>query len=74
MMKMHFPCPLLLLHTLENRNQLANHGEPTRPQILACGHLLEKDGDSAGKHGDEIDDQEGATAIFVAQIREPPNV
>ena len=33
-----------------------------------------KDGNPAQSHGDEVDDQEGASAIFVAEVGESPNI
>ena len=33
-----------------------------------------KDGNPAQSHGDEVDDQEGASAIFVAKIGESPHI
>ena len=35
---------------------------------------LEEDGDAAGEHGDEVDEEEGAAAVLVAEVGEAPHV
>ena len=35
---------------------------------------LEEDRDAAGEHGDEVDEEEGAAAVLVAEVGEAPHV
>ncbi len=59
---------------LEDGDELSGHGGAALTEVLAGSHLLEEDGDAAGEHGDKVDEEEGATAVLVAQVREAPHV
>lgn len=59
---------------MKNWDKLSDEGCATRAQILSCGNFLEKYWYAAGKHGDEVDEEEGAAAVLVAEVGKAPNV
>ena len=63
-----------IFHTLQYWHKLPGHGGPSLPEILPRRDLLEEDWDPACEHGYEIDEEEGAAAVLVAQVGEPPNI
>ena len=51
----------------QERTQTTYQRHPALPQVLAHRHLQHEDGDPAERHGDEVDDQEGAwrTSVII---------
>ena len=57
-------------------NKFASNSFQVRIRLLSTdlSKDLEEDRDAAGEHGDEVDEEEGAAAVLVAQVREAPDV
>lgn len=59
--------------TFKNRCDL-EHPQPSDGQHLPHGKFHEEHGDASEDEGEEVRDKEGATAILVAEVGEPPDI
>lgn len=61
-------------HTFKKRTDFPPACNASLFGVLAERRLQEKQGDAAGEEEEDVGDEEHASSVFVAQVREPPHI